>query len=626
MTPLGSASSALPSLWLRVVHTNDVYELDNFSHLKTLVEAHTQKPNPIQTSGDTGSSSEQPDGPHRTLVTLGGDFLAPSLLSSLDHGVGMVDCMNEAGVSHVCFGNHECDIQADALKKRIEQSRFGWVNSNMQELNGKLQVQTPEYDIVTVSNSQGITKRVAILGLLTPDPALYRPGSFKGAAIEPVIPTAQRLVNQLKNDKQVDFILPLTHQSLANDRQFAEHFGGDCFPIILGGHEHELHDESRNQSRILKVGHDAINTGIIDIQWFPESEAPVVHCKTIPTNSFEPDAAMANRIKGHKRVLDQLETTRLFRIQNWLDRKMERCGVLPSNHVIPTTAESQKSSAEPHVMSTEANRLGLSTGTTALASVLRMGLRCQCCIINAGCVRGNRRYPPDHEFFTWKDLKAEMPFPTEMVVSKIPGRVLEATITHSRKGACNKPKPISRGGYLHHCTNMHYNNEMRSIETIQGIPFDPDQEYWTAYPKQFLEGIDNHEPLLEWVADQKKESEDAKKRGIACANDFEVLMEGDHGIPAKLVIVQVFSALVWLQLGSFSDLDTDANGHISREEVKKRFSQVYKCDEIDLDLVVDNIMSVADFDGSGSISPLEMLVVHFAATDILNHISTQGKE
>jgi 2',3'-cyclic-nucleotide 2'-phosphodiesterase (5'-nucleotidase family) len=73
--------------WLRILQINDVYELQNFPSFKTLVDEKSQ-------------------GPDKTLVILAGDFLAPSLLSSLDKGRGMVDTMMACGITHVCFGNH----------------------------------------------------------------------------------------------------------------------------------------------------------------------------------------------------------------------------------------------------------------------------------------------------------------------------------------------------------------------------------------------------------------------------------------------------------------------------------------------------------------------------------------
>ena len=108
--------------WLRIIQINDVYELDNFPSLKTLIDTHKEEET-------INNERRQPD---KTLVICAGDFLAPSLLSSLDQGASMVDCLNAVGVTHVCLGNHEADVvPADtALKVRMLQSNFVWINSN----------------------------------------------------------------------------------------------------------------------------------------------------------------------------------------------------------------------------------------------------------------------------------------------------------------------------------------------------------------------------------------------------------------------------------------------------------------------------------------------------------------
>ncbi|KAL7571301.1 hypothetical protein ACA910_008953 [Epithemia clementina (nom. ined.)] len=753
-------------LWLRILHINDVYELDNLASFKTLVDCYkkAENPDPQESQQQEKKSKRQEDndknsnyeheaanktndnsttlgdnssGPHCTLVVVGGDFLGPSLLSSLDQGTSMVDCLNAAGVTHVCFGNHECDVPTNTgLVKRIQQSKFFWVNSNMQDLHDKLpnnmidKAKTPEYDIITVTNGT-VTKRVALLGLLTNDPTLYRPNAFAGASIEPVIATAERMIQKLTttssssndnedssdgNHQQVDLIVPLTHQSIDEDRVFAQHFlnrrmgdatgdttdnhhlpiGAAIFPLILGGHDHIPYNETIGPSspenhatvptsRIVKVGMDASNTGVIDIQWdltsdsssLPVHQPPTIRVNVVPTNIFPPDKAMVRRVKGHLRLVEQLEQARLFRIDNWLyNKRMEECGVVVSDNdgtqqpeasetddkntntdcrVSPLPSSSTKTNPNKFVFTTQGNRSGPSTGTTALATIIRMGMRCECCIINAGSVRGNRMYPPDQEFFTWKDLKAELPFSTEMAAAHIPGHVLQAMLVHSRQGALQTP-PVERGGYLHTCTNICYNHRTQTIERIGSEPFDPTQEYWVTFPANFLQGIDNHVPLLEWAAQQQERKPllpqpqegtiDAGERIVASPSSPPIL-SNEAARPCKLVIVEVFSALIWLQLGSFEDLDVDRDGHVTRAEVKKRLAQVLapppkdkmkdvpnssneneqKNDDQDdddgiVDLVVDNIMSVADLDGNGRISPLELMVVHYVATDLLDHVKT----
>ena len=87
---------------LRIVAVNDVYTLENLPRLRSLVQHH--------------ATTAKADA---LMVTLAGDFVAPSILSSLDSGRGMVECMNAVGVTHVTFGNHEDDISTEALRQRI---------------------------------------------------------------------------------------------------------------------------------------------------------------------------------------------------------------------------------------------------------------------------------------------------------------------------------------------------------------------------------------------------------------------------------------------------------------------------------------------------------------------------
>ncbi|MBK7156858.1 MAG: hypothetical protein IPH72_34700 [Sandaracinaceae bacterium] len=84
---------------LRVVAVNDVYVLDELPRLASLVQAARTR-----------------DPADCLLVTVAGDFLAPSLLSSLDEGRGMVDCLNALGVTHVTLGNHEDDLEPGSAR------------------------------------------------------------------------------------------------------------------------------------------------------------------------------------------------------------------------------------------------------------------------------------------------------------------------------------------------------------------------------------------------------------------------------------------------------------------------------------------------------------------------------
>ena len=82
---------------LRLISVNDVYELSNLPRLRTLIK-------------ETEASGV------RFCTILAGDFLSPSILSSIDKGRAMVRCLNALPMTHVSFGNHE--VRAGARQQR----------------------------------------------------------------------------------------------------------------------------------------------------------------------------------------------------------------------------------------------------------------------------------------------------------------------------------------------------------------------------------------------------------------------------------------------------------------------------------------------------------------------------
>ncbi|CAJ1955575.1 unnamed protein product [Cylindrotheca closterium] len=558
-------------VWLRIIQINDVYELDNFPNFKTLCDTKAKE-------------TKNGQSPGKFLVILSGDFVAPSLLSGLDKGRGMIDTMNKCGITHVCFGNHECDIPLPALAKRIEESDFAWINTNMREIDDVLKVKTDPHEVIKVKSADGsVEKQVGLLGLLTEDPSVYRPGAFGGATIEPVLAMTKTYMRDVMDPLNLDLVVPLTHQRMDPDREFSKTFKGDVFPIVIGAHDHEPYDETYEGSRIVKTGMDGHNTAIIDITWdAAKGDKPKIDVDMVTTQSYLPDRTILKVVQGHKRILNELQVARLFKLSNWLK-------------------------GEGKVFSTKDNRLGASTGSEVLCSMFRMGMRSECCICNSGAIRAGKVYPKEHEWFTWSDLKAEVPFPTELTTVYIPGIVLQETIKYSRRLAVQDP-PSSSGGYLQHCDQIEMDEITCEIHKIGGKPFEPSHKYLLTLPIDALRGIDNHVPLLEWA-------EKEHGGGASCAND--------EGRPAKIVMVEMFSAMMWLDMGSFSEIDTNGDGVLTREEVRERATKVFG--KAVADLVVENVFAVADVNNNGYITPVDMMVINFAATDMKKHIGSDNE-
>jgi len=134
---------------LTLVAVNDVYDLEHLPKLRTLVDAVK-----AERAGGT------------VITTLAGDFLSPSVLSSLDRGRGMVQVLNAVGIEFACLGNHEADVGLKALRKRLGEFEATLINSNVP---GAAE-DAPATAVVELPGG----KRVGLLGLLTSEPGVFR--------------------------------------------------------------------------------------------------------------------------------------------------------------------------------------------------------------------------------------------------------------------------------------------------------------------------------------------------------------------------------------------------------------------------------------------------------------------
>ncbi len=80
------------SCTLRLICINDVYDIGRLPHYATARKVEADAASNVNNNSTT------------TIGVLPGDFVAPSLLSSLDKGAGMIECLSQSGVDYVCIG------------------------------------------------------------------------------------------------------------------------------------------------------------------------------------------------------------------------------------------------------------------------------------------------------------------------------------------------------------------------------------------------------------------------------------------------------------------------------------------------------------------------------------------
>ena len=179
------------------------------------------------------------------IVTMGGDFMSPSVMSTFTKGAHMIDAMNHIGVKYGILGNHEFDFGMETLQARLEggadldddgvadnaKSQTTWLLSNVIDAStgkppcGAVESILTTHKGVCVGYMGLVEDWVSVLGKVPAGRLTYRPQHEVGA----------RLCAELRA-QGAQLIVALTHNRLAEDRALAEACQG--IDLILGGHDH----------------------------------------------------------------------------------------------------------------------------------------------------------------------------------------------------------------------------------------------------------------------------------------------------------------------------------------------------------------------------------------------------
>ncbi len=360
---------------LRILSINDIYVLDHLPRLASLLRAHVLP------------------APEITISIIAGDFVGPSLLSSLDAGRGMIDCLNALGIDYAILGNHEDDISPAELHARVAEFRGVWISTNV-DFDPKM----PRDAIVRVGDHS-----VGLVGVVVDDLAVYRGAPFGGAKLRPAYADALATASDLRA-RGCSVVIAITHQDLAKDRILAQ---TQAFALIVGGHEHVPCTENVDGTWVVKAGSDGVAAIVSDLTFGDSLTTTVTR---VSVDGYPEDAEMRGRVERHMAKVHEIASAVLVEV------------------------------APGEVLSSVGARVRQTTMGTLLCTRLRDAMHAELAVLNGGAIRANRAYP---DRFTYGDLEAEVPFENEVVVVAMRGAVIEAAIAASRSLA-----PLESGGFL----------------------------------------------------------------------------------------------------------------------------------------------------------------------------------
>jgi sulfur-oxidizing protein SoxB len=175
--------------------------------------------------------------PGRTLLLDGGDTLPGSATALWTRGEDMVRAMNQLGVE-VFTPHWEFTLGIERVKElfgdRASRGLFNgdFVCHNCKELNWD----EPVFHPYTIKDVGGA--RVGVIGQAFPYVPISHPQRFvSGLTFGIQEDHAQKLVNELRDDRKVDLVVLLSHNGLSTDIKMAGRVRG--IDVVLGGHTHD---------------------------------------------------------------------------------------------------------------------------------------------------------------------------------------------------------------------------------------------------------------------------------------------------------------------------------------------------------------------------------------------------
>ncbi|GAB4379692.1 MAG: hypothetical protein Kow00121_34320 [Elainellaceae cyanobacterium] len=487
--------------YLRIASINDVYDITSYPYVETVIQS-------LKQSADDAV----------VIATLSGDFLSPCLISSLDGGKAMLDVLKVVNIDYLCFGNHEFDIRLDVLCERFKSYTGKCLNSNISNLpivdaSGQL---LPKYDVVEVGRH-----RVAFAGFCTNNTESFRPGN--NLILQPIFEALQETWSKCAGE--ADLIIPLTHQTIGEDRELATQIEQDDqlrnrVPVILGGHEHEIFIEKINQSLIVKAGSNAANVVIVDVWWDDEDQShTAVHL--LPASHFDADPNAQMFVEITQKFLGSLMDVEVFEVKENMSSKRTR--FQPEKVASTLCSYIKKSSPSADLV-----------------------------MLQGGCIRGDRNYTAGTSF-TYGDLLEELPFDTEMATIQVPGYILQAAISLTRS---TPDQEVS--SFLHADLDVEIEEyPSLKIVSINHAPFDPRRMYRLGIYQFLLTGMNEIKPLLEYI------------------NDSGSAPSIEQCLPAKNLILESCMKDAWRTLVNFDEWDTNGDGTISKAELEAAIKQAF---------------------------------------------------
>jgi 5'-nucleotidase len=384
----------------------------------------------------------------------------------------MIATLNVLGLDYATLGNHEFDLQEGSLRRRLNESQFEWIASNVYEYNSTKPFHNVlPYKIIIILNI-----KILLIGLTISDNVGPPPSApYVTITSQQTLPrfTAD-FIKHLREDLNLkwDVLICLTHLNMQNDIEVVEH--NLNIDVIMGGHEHENYYLKRGSKHtpIYKADDNAFSVFIHRFAYQPQTKQLLIFSQLTqvsPRFQDEPKTAevanyfyqtglQAYREKGNGKfsiLIHIRELTYLFFIGYVPERVV--CVLPPGLYLDGRSAVIR--SQQTHL-------------TRALCRAMMDETNTTVCVLNAGAIRLDDQLMGT---ITQYDILRCLPFPTNIISLRVNGLTLVKALN---RGLMN----INTGMFI----------------SYAGLEYDALVEKWFLQPNR--QPLDNESLILTIVS------------------------------------------------------------------------------------------------------------------------------
>ncbi len=405
-----------------------------------------------------------------TIAILSGDFLNPSLISSLDGDPGgttkiageqMVAAMNGVGIDYVTFGNHEFDISLASLQSRLRELNATLISSNVWhktdsrtiqpfvQLTGGVEMPVPEHVVHTFKTDMCKDVRLGLIGLTL----AFNITDY--VDYDSVDVAGTRAFNAASAES--DLVFAITHLTIHQDSALARQI--PQIPLVMGGHEHEDMLTQVGHTRITKADANAKTVYIHWVTYHPETGETDVWSQLMPiTEDIAEDPAVKSivtlwedKANGAIRAMGYYPDSVLADFEEPYDGRGASVRNKPTN-----------------------------LGRTVACAMLHADNTAELAFLNSGSIRIDDQLMGD---ITHRDVLRAVPFGGAIVHGSIRGDVLKRILD------IGSGENQGEGGFLQVTPNVERQN---GGVVINGTPLEAGRRYEVVLPAFMSEGRESN--------------------------------------------------------------------------------------------------------------------------------------